>query len=811
MPRFRVLPILAAAAVVWVAEGCSSTKSLREDQRLLRTARVQLRTSDPASQRGPLTEALDGAIVQRPNDYALGIFPYKLYFYNARLGRYRRDTAHYQLRAGIAQPPVVYDSSAQRRAAQNMRGVLFTQGYYYGSVQDTVEFRGKKAHVTYRVETGPSYLIDTVTIASREPTIGGIVQASMQSTVLERGTRFSNLNLETERRRVAEAVRNAGYYRFSAENISFQLDTLNQPPRRTVTTLPLLDAAIAYAARQRPRPQPTLDIEMRVRAEEDSSAFFRYRISRVTVYPDYSGPQGYGDTAFLRRSSGGIDFRYRQYYINEKVVARHIFLEPGAYFSQTAYDRTVTRLGELGVFQYTRVYLYEDTSVPNGQHALQAAVLLSPAKRYDANANLETSTGTNYDLGSAISVGLRNRNVGRGANALSLTVSGGVEMLYPRNDEQGNILFNTFFLRSRNLGATAALEFPKFIAPFKLGTRVRRNFPRTILSAGIASLQRVEYFTLVNTSASFSYSWRSTDEETYELAPAFVNVQQVFNESTAFTSLKDSSSFLRNSYADVFILGQSIARTFSDADQGAGRSYSFLRIGLEEAGGILSGVQALGNATSGNVNFPYAQYVRLDVDARRYFPSRGSLLATRFVAGIGIPYGGSQNLPFIKQYFVGGPNSIRGWRVRTLGPGSFVDPDNEEVTSTRFIDRTGDIRLEANAEYRFDLFELFAGALKMAGATFVDAGNIWLAKPSSGFPNGEFRLSQLAPDLAVSGGFGLRADVAGFFTLRLDVGIPLKQPSRTGPDWIFNPKERLSARDWRSANLIPQIGIGYPF
>ena len=209
-----------------------------------------------------------------------------------------------------------------------------------------------------------------------------------------------------------------------------------------------------------------------------------------------------------------------------------------------------------------------------------------------------------------------------------------------------------------------------------------------------------------------------------------------------------------------------------------------------------------------NINqIEYAQYTKFDFDARHYFTLPKSVFAFRFSGGIGIPYGQSDALPYIKQYFSGGPYSLRGWRIRTLGPGSYYMP----VSNANQIDRTGDIKLELNGEYRFPITPLFAGAVKMNGALFADAGNIWLAKKGPGYPGGEFEFNTLGQDIAMDMGAGARFDIASFLTLRIDLAIPVKEPYiYTNGGWVFNKINPYDS-DWRSNNLILNVSIGYPF
>ncbi len=267
------------------------------------------------------------------------------------------------------------------------------------------------------------------------------------------------------------------------------------------------------------------------------------------------------------------------------------------------------------------------------------------------------------------------------------------------------------------------------------------------------------------------------------------------------------NEYLKNSYKQNFIEGENISLTFDNILKKHGYNYSYIKLSIEEAGGLLGAINQLGAALNDIYKIQYAQYTKFDFDGRHYFTFPKSVLAFRFYGGIGIPYGQSDALPYIKQYFSGGPYSLRGWRIRTLGPGSYYNP----ATGVNQIDRTGDIKLEMNGEYRFPITPLFAGAVKMNGALFADAGNIWLAKKDPGYPGGEFLLTTLAQDIAMDMGAGARFDIASFLTLRIDVAIPVKKPYiSTNTGWVFSNIDPSSS-SWRANNIIFNVSIGYPF
>lgn len=785
------LNILLLASVLWMS-GCRITQSVPDGQYLLKSNEVSLKSNQPITREGELKDDLEAMIVQKPNTEFFG-FPYKLWLYNIRYKKYQRDTTNFQLESKTVEPPVIYDSTTHSTSRVQMRDYLYGQGYFYAEIEDTTRLKKKKAYVEYKVNTGTNYIIGELGLDVADSTVSSILENHLAQTHLRKGQEFRFTLLEEERSRITETLKEYGYYRFSNAIIHFELDTLTEE-RYDEKGNPV-ETALDFLSGQSSGSRPGVHILIRIQPDPDyPDAFYRFGINRVTVLPDFIGREDFQNENMLETHVGGLRFRYHDYYVREGVLIRHIFLKPETYFAQSDYDLTISKLNELGIFQTVRVTLIEDTSREG--HWLNAYVLMTPGKKYDFNPNLELSSGKNYFVGTAMTVSMRNRNVIKGANLFTLTASGGIEYFSDTSSQNLRLL-------TRNLGIQGTLDMPKFLLPLPPDFVSRKNAPRTLISTGVSMIDRVQYFTLINTSANLSYKWQEVETKRWEVSPAFVNLIRVPYESDSFRARKEANSFLANSYQPTFIEGEQVSFTFTNRLKRKGRSYSFVELRLEEAGGLVKGITSI----SGNRNAQnFAQYVKFDFNLQHFFVQRHSSQAFRFFGGVGMPYGHSRTLPYIKQYFVGGAYSIRGWRVRTLGPGSHVATP---AIANSVIDLTGDIKLEMNGEYRFDLISLFSGALFLEGAAFVDAGNIWLARPTPEMPAGEFNLQYLGRDLAVSSGLGIRVDIAGFFIIRLDLSTPIKYPSRTESGWVAD--KLFSYKGWAKTNLIPQFGIGYPF
>lgn len=789
-------------ALALMIAGCDTTRHLNEGQYLLRKNNIRLQTDKRITRRGELKDNLERLLAQKTNTYALGVFPYKIWFYNLRYNKYAKDTGNFQFKIKTVERPVVYDSTLMKRSATNMKSYLFNQGYFYPRVTDTVKYRGQKAYVTYNVTTGANFLINKVNLDVDDSTIKAIIADAAGQTALKKGNEFSMSLLETERSRITNVLHEHGYYKFAQENIlDFSLDTFNKSLLRDAYN-PFETAINFIALQKKEKEKPTLDITITVRENDNPNAYKKYEVATITVYPDFVGREDVRDKTMKETIVNKIKFRYHKYYIRPRVMAKHIYFEPGKTYSQSDYDNTINYLNRLGVFQNIRIFLSEDTTRQEANHGyLNAYILLSAADKMDYGANFEVSNGTTYTLGSALTLNFRNRNLAKGANLLTTAVSGGIESFY--DETKGNNFFDHFRLLTKNIGFNASIDFPKFLFPFT-GNITRKNLPRTLIGGGFNLLERVNYFTLSNLNANFTYNWRQNESNTWDVSPAFMNIIRLPSVSDSFRQRLANNDFLKNSYRETFIEGENVAFTFSDQSRQKGKSYTYLRLAAEEAGSLVGLVNSITP-----LRFQFSQYLRFDFDARRYINRFKSQAAFRFYGGVGIPYDKSSTLPYIKQYFVGGAYSIRGWRIRTLGPGGYKDT-MQQTNQTRYIDRTGDIKLEMNAEYRFDIIQLFSGSIKLKGAVFADGGNIWLARPSADYPDGEFNFARLGRDIAISTGAGARFDIAGFFVFRLDAAFPIKKPYLSNGGWVLDDLH-FDKNSWRSDNLILNFAIGYPF
>jgi outer membrane protein assembly factor BamA len=791
----RLLCLLLIGAAL---SGCNATKRVPEGSYLLRANKLKIKSDKGITRKGELADALGLIIVQKPNSYWSGYIPFKLYKYNSRYKKY--DTMNVQDLPKSVERPVIYDSLTRYRSASNLKNYLANQGYFNAVVTDTVVFKKKKAYVTYQINTGVNYRINNVFIDADDSSIAAIVRRSVSRTFFKKETEFSKSQADEERSRIVTLMHNSGYYRFSLDNVRFEFDTLNKSQFRNVDNL--IESAINLLTLQKQQKKNSMDVKIIIRENGEINSYKKYYIGKVTVFPDYIDREDRSDSSMIVKMVNQTMFRYHNYFVREQVLQKQIFINPGQLYSQSDYELSISKLNDLGIFQYVRISFPQSSDTSSRDSVLDCYVMLSPAKKMDASVTNELANSNIYVLGGTIGLSFRDKNFLKGANLFSISTTGGIELGY--NEQRGQTLRDHIYLQSTNFGINTSLNFPKFLFPFRQTWFSPRNMPRTQFGIGLSVLNRIDYYKMSNVTASFAYNWRQTITKSWDVAPAFATIVLPLT-TDSFQRTLDDNDFLKNTYRRAFIEGENIAFTFSDQAKKNGKNYNYLRLAVEEAGLVMSGVNTLSKALGSSTDIIYDQYTKFDLDARKYIQVRKSELAMRFLAGVGLPYGSSSTLPYIKQYFVGGPYSIRGWRPRTLGPVSISDSTNT------YIDRTGDIKLEANVELRFDMIQLFSGTIKLNGAVFTDAGNTWLARKSDNYPEGEFDISRLGHDIAISSGAGLRMIIASLFTVRLDAAFPIKNPYVAEDNgWVLK-KVDLGNKTWRADNIVINLAIGMPF
>ena len=462
----------------------------------------------------------------------------------------------------------------------------------------------------------------------------------------------------------------------------------------------------------------------------------------------------------------------------------YVLLQPGEKYDPLLSKYTSRRLSSIGIYKYVNIrYKEKDTITDeNGFRHLDAEIHLSPFNKRTLRAELQGVTKSNNFAGPGLGLTYVNRNLFRGGEILRITGSFAYEQQFSSSGDQSG-------LRSLQLGLGSSLTFPRLLFPIDLNNRFKYSIPQTQIKAGIDYLDRSQLYSLNSFSTSFGYIWKANRFVTHQLNPININYVKLGNTTDEFDEILDENPFLRRSFEQQFIAGLTYSFTYNELVDASRRGSFYLNFNFDIAGNTIDlFAQENSEGEKTFLGLKYVQYAKADVDLRYHYKigSNGDVLVGRLFGGLGLPYGNSKSLPFVKQYFSGGPYSVRAFNIRSLGPGTY-QPEEEGVDS--YYDQAGDIRLEANIEYRFPLFTY------VNGAVFADAGNVWLTEENEALPGGKFS-SSFSDELGIGTGVGLRVDIQGF-VIRFDLASPLKRPAKK---WEFEYDKPVF-----------NFAIGYPF
>lgn len=819
--HLRALHILSLATLL-LLYGCDPTKRLAGDERLLKQNRVVLteKSADPAE--------LASIIKQKPNKRVLGV-PFYLALYNlrdpqavmrkrtlkdslcvqrnvSRLERGRRERrCDNSTRERNGEPPVILDTLLTRRSSDQLRLFMHKEGWFKATVEDTVhanrrrwfsEKRGRpygqpKVEVAYTIVPGPMYRLRKVDFKVDDPVIHGYVQDTWDQSLLKTGDRFDADVLDAERGRIADHLKELGYLYFTRELVLYDADTavgdhqvdillrMERPYAKTGRGLKGTTEGTVHTIRE-----VTIQTGRNTNALLDTTNYLGYRIV-------HDGP---------------LDYRSR-------ALVNSIFLVPHARFRQSDGDKTYRRLSGLRVFD--RVEVVYDTTGTGRPGLADVRITLLPGK--PQNMTLE-AYGTNRGgfLGTTFSLGYRHRNILRTMGFLQAQINFGLETQqnFTRTSTPGQ---NNQVLGQNNLFNTLTFG-PELTLGFPLRTKSKNTGMRLLVNTQYNFQQRPDFIRTL-ARGSMGIEWKETPTKTWAVSFADLSVIRIPSKSAEFENFlrETNDPVFTNSYTDHLILSiPRVTYTWNTQAEKARRNVFFLRSSAELAGSLIRALEGdapqlvdtlTGRDYSTLFGIRYAEFAKLDNEFRiNHVIHDRSSLAFRVAAGIGVPLENLEVLPFETSFFGGGANGMRAWRARSLGPGSYAAP-------LFAFDRVGEIRLEANFEYRFKLIGYLEGAL------FTDVGNIWNRKKDERRPGAEFEFEDFMSELAVGTGVGARLNF-DFFIVRFDLGMQTKDPALpTGERWLFQPKDQYEARleelTGRPTSYRTQfnfnLGIGYPF
>ncbi len=761
--------IFPSAILLFLLNSCNVIQYIPEDEKLYTGANVEVESVPPGSVKGEnqVKYEIEKVVEPSPNKKIFGM-RYGLYahFKSQEEGA---GKLWQNLNKRFGEEPVYLSQVNRKRSETIIENRCENTGFFYPEISSSINEKDRTASVDYLVKIGRPYVLETYIFNpdSVETPINPIIRESLSETELEKGVRFDTDLFKKERQRIDEILKNRGYYEFNSEYLIFTADTNQYDERKFDLYLSFKDVAPPAALR-------------------------RYNIQDVDVYPDFSlndSSTATADTVTVRK----VDFVQQKMIFRPDRLRPFITFEPGDFYDKKNTDKTSRRLSSIGAFSLVSIrYDRVDTGYTDSTGQLQARVLLTPAPRQSVRLELQGVTKSNSFAGPGLTGSYQNKNLFRGGERLNISGTISYETQIANGSAKN---LSSFEFKLQN-----SISFPRLIAPFTINPQRGFTIPSTKFSLNYTFQRRAQFYNLNSFLFSYGYFWKSNRFLYYEVNPVSLNYTRTSNETADFQDILNNNPFLARSFEDQFILGPTGTMQYSELGEADKKNRFYINVDGEIAALALGQTQNLLNDERQLFGLPYAQYFKTGVDFRHYLSLfRESQLVSRVFAGAGFPYGNSLSLPFVKQYFSGGPSSVRAFRIRSLGPGSYNPPD---TGSTSFFDQSGDIKLEANVEFRHPLVSL------LKGAVFLDAGNIWLMNENPAVPGGQFS-STWAQELAIGTGYGFRLDI-DFLVIRLDISIPLRYPTEVnGSHW--QNQFAFGQKDWRQENLVWNFAIGYPF
>lgn len=776
--------------LVALFQACSVEKFIPEDKFLYTGADISIDSDTTITDKGQLTAELQSVLRPEPNGQILGMRPGLYFHYKAQ--REKPGFINKFLNKKLGEEPVYLSNVDMANTEDLLLNRLENRGFFYSSVNSNAERNedSKTASTSYDLQVPKPYRMETYQLDTDSLLVYREIEQNMDETILEEGMRFDLPRLKTERERIDVSLKKKGYYNFNSGFLIFEADT-NQYD------------------------QKKFDLFLRLKKDVPPKSVIPYEISNVNVYPNYNVDEDSVNKNYKR-------YKDKNYFQDElifkpKYLDPYILIETGDTYDPEVSRNTSRRLGSIGSYKFVNIRYDEiDTLATDSIGLLEANIFLSPLKKRALRAELQAVTKSNSFAGPHLALSFLNRNLFEGGESLKISANIGYEF---QMGSGGNVPGSN----SLQLGLTNDLIIPRLLFPVKFDKNFfEYDIPKTKISLGGDYLRRSQLFTLASLNASFGYLWNANRYVSHEFNPISLKYVSLTDVTPEFDEILKENPFLESSFDQEFISGLTYSFIYNgliDADQ---TNAFFLNANVDIAGNSMSliGSEADNSDKKEVFGLEYAQYAKLDLDLRYHLRLGGEhVLATRIFAGYGHPYGNSDVMPFSKQYFSGGPYSVRAFRTRSLGPGTYNplepnqipdepdDPDqpdepddNEtEIENVGFRDQSGNIRFEANAEYRFPIVTYLNGAF------FIDAGNVWTSDEQpettnlTGDGSGEFE-SDFLNELGIGAGVGLRIDIQSF-VIRFDLAFPMHDPREpVGDRWV---------NDFGSP--VFNFAIGYPF
>jgi len=757
--------LITASLITALLAGCTGLKSVSDGSHLYTGHELNIDSTQFIQHLFDTKKELNGLFKVKPNSKLLWMRPKLCLDYMIKESVKKKGFKHW-LKTKVAQPPVLLESITLPEFNTAIENRLQNRGNFHAKSDFEVISKGKTAKVQFTISPGEPYKLKTINYPNGNEGIKSDINKLQPKSILKTGNIYNLKDFENERSRINQALINKGYYYFRPDYLLFTADSA--VGNREINTW--------------------LDLKPETPAEAATAV----RFNNIYIFDDYSLRDYHPDTLKI----GNYFYVSEKHKFKPETILNEVFFEKDSLYSRANHYATLQRLMGLGIYRFTSANFTPDNSLSD---RINVNVLLTPMTKISLSAEMNAALKSNNFAGPGFNLNYKNRNFFGGAELLSVTLGGYFDWQYS-GSTKGKAAYQ-FTL-------DAALTLPKF-APFNLekGT-IKSLAPKTIITAGGGTYRRVDLYELHSFNTSLGYQWKQTEYITFQLNPIDISYTNLAESSLEFDNFLEENPSIKRSFEQQFILGTSFNFVNRRISLGSSKHSLYLDENLNLAGNITSLIITAfhgARPTSENpyelLNTPYSQFAMLRNEIRYYYkPNTQHQIAWRFIAGVGIPYGNSSTIPYVKQYYVGGPYNIRAFVSKSVGPGTYAPADS---MSNTYIDQTGDITLETSLEYRFGIYKSFKGAL------FVDVGNIWLINEDPQRPGSGFNKETFYKQLAVGAGYGFRFDF-NFILLRIDLAVPLRKPYLPeGQEWVID--EIDFSKDWRRDNFMWNIAIGYPF
>ena len=675
--------------------------------------------------------------------------------------------------------PEYYDKVIADKSSRQLELYLDNVGYFNSHITNDVTFKRYKAKVKYYVEVAEPYYINEIDREITDTVIEAYVSEIENKFPVKEGDIYNAYTLDDQRDMITEHLRNNGYYFFNRDYIHYEVDSSLNCHKMNIN----------------------MKIDPMRLPSGETEPHRQYTINRIDIYPDYSlmmtrrQPIDSTIISAEKNSDDSLHFHFynKPWRIRPKIFRPLTQIKTDELYSLKDTKQTYTSINNMPIFSNVGIE-FDTTGTPPDSNLINCRITMQRNDVHSVTAQVE-GTNSAGDFGFKGNISYNNKNIFRGCEVLRISIKGGLEMQHINDigSEDGHKVFNTM-----EIGVNGSLFFPRFLSAIPLKRFAREYQPRTTISLGF-NMQKRYYYSRYITSASFGYDWKANERFHITLIPVYLNSVKV-DPTDDFTALleQEQNQRIKDQYTNHLLLGSRVSLIYNTQNINKKKSFIYLSFNFESSGNLLwlfNNTKLITERDSHHEIFGirYAQYLRGDIDFRQYLHLGSNVwFAFREIVGIGFPYGNSTDIPIERSFYGGGTNGMRGWKFRSLGPGSYHSESNR-------IERLGDIQIELNGELRFPIVSYLIGAL------FVDAGNIWTFRENEALPGGNFKFDSFYKQIAIDGGLGLRLDLS-FLILRLDLAVPMRYPylnEKGDSYWHFEDLE------WKDLRLV--VGLGHPF